>query len=193
VKRIGVLALQGGYAAHTDKLAELGHVAVEVRSESEIEQAEGLVLPGGESSVHLRLIARFGLAMPLCAFARSGRPILATCAGLILAARDVTSPVQQSFGLIDVGVVRNAYGRQRHSFEATADSGRLKLVFIRAPRITRVGAGVEVLATFRGEPILVQQANVTAATFHPELSGDLSIHRHVFGPATGESATLMRQ
>jgi 5'-phosphate synthase pdxT subunit len=179
--RVGVLALQGAYAAHESPLAALGHTAVQVRTAAELDAIDGLVLPGGESSVQLALIDRFGIASPLVAFARSGRPILAVCAGLILAARDVTSPEQKSFGFIDLGVKRNAYGRQMDSFEALSDDGKVPLVFIRAPRITRVGAGVEVLTTLRGEPILVREGCVTGAAFHPELTRDVSVHRAAFG------------
>jgi 5'-phosphate synthase pdxT subunit len=189
MKRIGVLAVQGGFAAHAQRLEELGHAACEVRTAPEIERADGLVLPGGESSAQLLLIGRFGLEAAIRALAGDGRPVLATCAGLILLAAGVTSPRQRSFGLIDIDVARNAYGRQRDSFEALADgAARLPLVFIRAPRIVRVGPGVEVLATLGGEPILVRQGNVTAATFHPELTDDARIHRGVFGVGEHDSA-----
>src|SRR5262249_22203111 len=123
--------------------------------------------------------------------AASGRPILATCAGLILAARRVTSPQQRSFGWMDITVARNGWGRQVDSFEAAADAtsmltageSPLPLVFIRAPRIVRVEADAEVLATLDGEPILIRQGNVTGATFHPELTSDLRVHRAVFSPS----------
>ena len=138
--RIGVLALQGGFAAHARRLEELGHRAFEARTARDVDGGDGLVLPGGESSAQLLLIERFGLEASIRALAASGRPVLATCAGLILLAARVTSPRQQSFGLIDIDVTRNAYGRQRDSFEATSDGAeRLPLVFIRAPRIVRVG------------------------------------------------------
>jgi 5'-phosphate synthase pdxT subunit len=180
VKRIGVLALQGAFAAHARPIEKLGHTAFEVRAPADLDLADGLVLPGGESSVHLALIDRFGLAEPLRAFARSGRPILAVCAGLILAARDVASPAQRSFGFLDVGVVRNAYGRQSQSFEATSDEGGLPLVFIRAPRIARVGESVDVLATLGGEPVCVREGHVVGAAFHPELTHSLTVHRAAF-------------
>ena len=183
--RIGVLALQGAYAAHARPLSELGLASFEVRAAEDLDQADGLILPGGESSAQLALIERFGLEKPLIAFARSGRPILAVCAGLIVAARGVTSPVQRSLGFIDLGVMRNAYGRQLDSFEAISDDGDLPLVFIRAPRITHVGAGVEVLATLRGDPVLAREAHVTAASFHPELTRSLYVHRSAFYGATG--------
>lgn len=187
MKRIAVLALQGGFAAHATALARLGHDVFEARTADDVARADGLVLPGGESSVQLLLIERFGLEESLRSFAASGRPILATCAGAILIATRVTSPDQRSFALIDIDVVRNAYGRQRDSFESTSDLDSraslqaLPLVFIRAPRIVRAGASVQILAALSGEPILVRQGNVTAATFHPELTADDRVHRDVFG------------
>jgi 5'-phosphate synthase pdxT subunit len=188
VKRIAVLALQGGFTPHARRLEELGQVAFEARTARDLENADGLVLPGGESSAQLLLIDRFGLEPAIRDLAKSGRPVLGTCAGLILLAAGVTSPRQRSFGLLDVDVARNAYGRQRDSFEATADGdARLPLVFIRAPRIVRVGPDVEVLAALTGEPILVRQDNVTAATFHPELTSDLRVHRAVFGEGERQS------
>jgi 5'-phosphate synthase pdxT subunit len=181
--RIGVLALQGGFAAHERALADLGHEPVPVRRPSELATVEGIALPGGESSTMLKLLDFSGLAGPLDAFVREGRPVLATCAGLILAARHVTNPAQRSFGWLDVSVSRNAWGRQLDSFEAVADEGQLPLVFIRAPRIVELGSDVEVLARFRGEPVMVRQGNVTGASFHPELTEDRTVHEAVFGRA----------
>lgn len=203
-RRVGVLALQGAFARHAAVLAALGHEPRLVRDASEFAELDGLVLPGGESTVQLELITRLGLERELRELARSGQPILATCAGLILIASRVEQPAQRSLGLLDVDVVRNAYGRQLDSFEGVSDaalpdpalpdpalpgdvaaspaaSSRLPLVFIRAPRITRVGPGAEVLARHRGEPVLVRERNVTAATFHPELTVDARVHRAVFG------------
>ncbi len=190
--RIGVLALQGGYRPHLEVLRKLGHCAAEVRNRSDFTGLEGLVLPGGETTAQLLLIDRYGLGESLDQVARAGMPILATCAGLILAARRVTRPAQRSMGWLDIAVERNAWGRQLDSFEAMTDAPvrwqpgekeglRLPLVFIRAPRITEVGPGAEVLATFEGEPILVRQGSVVGASFHPELTGDLSIHLALFG------------
>jgi 5'-phosphate synthase pdxT subunit len=160
----GILALQGGFAAHVE--ARGGGVLV--RNAEDFAAIDVLVLPGGESGVMLRLIERFGLRAALEAFYASGKPVVATCAGLILCAAKVERPRQESFGWIDVDVVRNGWGRQIDSFNADSDRGA-PLVFIRAPRITRVGSGVEVLDTFEGEPVHVRQRNVTAMTFHPEL------------------------
>lgn len=189
-RRVGVLALQGGFAAHTRALADIGVEPVLVREAAALDELDGLILPGGESTTHLKLIHRFGLAGPLDAFARSGRPMLCTCAGLILAARSVVEPAQPSFGWLDVEVARNAWGRQVHSFEAVSDApppGKapagdatpLSLLFIRAPRIRDVGR-TEVLATFEGEPIMVRQGAVVGATFHPELTADRRVHQRVF-------------
>jgi 5'-phosphate synthase pdxT subunit len=181
---IGVLALQGGFAAHGTMLRAIGCDVREVRTPHDLEGLSGLVLPGGESTTMLRLLG--DLEPALDEFVRAGHPVLATCAGLILAARTVTDPEQRSFGWIDVAVARNAWGRQVDSFSAADDAGT-PLVFIRAPRITSQGADVEVLATFEGEPILVRQGNRYGATFHPELTSDRRIHRRVFanGITTG--------
>jgi 5'-phosphate synthase pdxT subunit len=168
---VGVLALQGGFAAHGRALRDVGLEAREVRSPGELAALDGLVLPGGESTTQLRLIERHGLAGELEAFVASGRPVLATCAGLILAARS---------GWLDVEVERNAYGRQLESFEDLSDGDGRPLLFIRAPRIAALGSGAEVLARWRGEPVLVRTGAVTGAAFHPELTGDRSVHRLAF-------------
>jgi pyridoxal 5'-phosphate synthase pdxT subunit len=194
---LGVLALQGAFARHAQRLAERGHDVRLVRDARDFTGLGGLVLPGGESTVQLDLLARLGLEDKLVDMVRAGVPVLATCAGLILLARGVAHPAQRSFGLLDVDVARNAYGRQLDSFEASSDeawppagalgsasSGErspLPLVFIRAPRIERLGDRVEVLVRHRGEPVLVREGNITAATFHPELTSDPRVHDAVFG------------
>ena len=177
--KVGVLALQGAFALHAAALVRVGAEPVLVRSPRDLDGVGGLVLPGGESSVQLDLVACFGLRAALDALFGAGVPILATCAGAILVAREVVSPAQSSFGWIDVDVVRNGWGRQIDSAVAESDLGR-ELVFIRAPRIVRVGDGVEVLDRYRGEPVLVRQANVVAATFHPELGHHDDLHRALF-------------
>jgi 5'-phosphate synthase pdxT subunit len=180
--RIGVLAVQGAFARHADVLRTLSHDVSLVRDARDFDALEGLVLPGGESTVQLDLIGRLGLEARLRELIARGAPVLATCAGLILLAKTVEVPAQASFGVLDVDVTRNAWGRQLDSFEAQDDSeAGLPLIFIRAPRITRVGPGVEILARYRGEAVLVRERNVTAATFHPELSGDPRVHAAVFG------------
>jgi len=178
---IGVLALQGGFEPHVVALQALGHEVERVRYSRELATLEGLVLPGGESSTQLDLLGRSGLRRGVEALVHRGGAVLATCAGLILAAREVNGPQQESLGLLDVVVERNAFGRQLESFETRSDRRRLPLVFIRAPRITEVGVGTEVLETLDGEPILVREGNVVGATFHPELTGDLAVARIAFG------------
>lgn len=174
--RVGVLAIQGDFEAHRRALARLGVPALLVRKPSELEGLERLVLPGGESTAMLRGIERDGLEAPLSAFLASRRPVLATCAGTILLARRVTNPEQRSFGALDVDVQRNAYGTQLDSFETAADAASvfpgLRAVFIRAPRIVRLGVGVEILVRVNGNPVLVRAGAIWAATFHPELAED---------------------
>jgi pyridoxal 5'-phosphate synthase pdxT subunit len=173
---IGVLAIQGDFAVHAAALARLGATATAVRKPADLERVQALVLPGGESTAMLHGLARDGLERPLRVFVESGRPVLGTCAGLILLAAGVTKPVQRSFGALDVDVERNAYGTQLDSFRSLVDPGgafpELAAVFIRAPRIVRVGRGVEVLACVRADPVLVRAGAVWGAAFHPELGGD---------------------
>jgi 5'-phosphate synthase pdxT subunit len=179
--RLGVLALQGDFAAHAAALAELGCTAREVRDLEELAELDGLVLPGGESTTLLRLLGPVGVRA-LRAFAQRGGAILGTCAGLILLAREVRRPAQPSLGLLDVVVERNAYGRQVDSFSARGrwlgggDEG-MEMVFIRAPRIVACGPGVQVLATYGEDPVLVRQGRILGATFHPELTPDRRVHR----------------
>lgn len=180
---VGVLALQGDFAAHARALACAGVEAFAVRTARELERADALVLPGGESTAMLYGIARDGLEAPLRDAIAAGRPVLGTCAGAILLAREVTRPAQRSLGALDVSVERNAYGAQLDSFVCTAevdDPGSelagLECVLIRAPRITRVGAGVCVHARVKGDPALVSAGRVFAATFHPELTDDPRVY-----------------
>ena len=190
MKGIAVLALQGGFAAHGRKLAELGLESFEARKPEELDDAAGLVLPGGESTTLWKFFESAPWEEAIRRFAASGRPVLGTCAGAIVLAREVTNPPQKGLGVLDVAVERNAYGRQVDSFvgevEAPSLGGKLPAVFIRAPKIRRVGDGVEVLATREGEPVLVRQGNVVAATFHPELTPDTKVHDVAFAALTAE-------
>ncbi len=178
--RIGVLAIQGDYAAHAEALAESGAEPVEVRKPNQMAGLDGLILPGGESTTILKFLARLKFFEALEEFCHS-KPIFGTCAGAILLAREVRNPAQRSLGVLDAVVERNAYGRQIDSTILTAETalpgGPLEMVFIRAPRIVETGPGVEVLALRDGSPVLVRQGAVMAATFHPELSADRRVHR----------------
>jgi pyridoxal 5'-phosphate synthase pdxT subunit len=177
--RIGVLAVQGDVREHAGMLGRLGADVVEVRRPEELDEVEGLVLPGGESTAIGRLVRLAGLEEPL---GRFRGPMLGTCAGLILLAREASDavPGQPLLGLLDVAVRRNGYGRQVASFEAdlelAGEEGPLRGVFIRAPRITDRGPGVEVLAELDGSPVLVREGRILAASFHPELTGDTRVH-----------------
>jgi 5'-phosphate synthase pdxT subunit len=183
---IAVLALQGDFEAHRKALVEIECPSFEAKRPQDLAAAEGLILPGGESTTLWKFFEMEPWEEALAAFAASGRPILGTCAGAIVLAREVENPTQRALGLIDIGIERNAYGRQVDSFiadvEAPALGDPMPAVFIRAPRIRRTGQSVEVLGRHLGEPVLVRQENVVAATFHPELTPDRRLHRLVFGP-----------
>ncbi|HET7488200.1 MAG TPA: pyridoxal 5'-phosphate synthase glutaminase subunit PdxT [Acidimicrobiales bacterium] len=182
--KVGVLALQGDVAEHASALADCGAHVVEVRSPGHLAGVDGMVLPGGESTTISMLLQRAGLFEPLAERLAGGLPAFGTCAGMILLAADVLDgrPDQRSFAAIDVGVRRNAFGRQVQSFEADLEvaglaGGPLDAVFIRAPVVERVGPGVDVLAAVDGRPVLCRQGPVLVSSFHPELSGDLRLHR----------------
>jgi len=178
-KRVGILAIQGDVAAHAKALARVGAEAVTVRRAKELDGLDALILPGGESTTISKGLDRLGLYEPIEAFARAGRPVLGTCAGAILLAREVENHPVRSLGLVDVVAIRNAYGTQVDSFSAPAEAGAwtgMRCVFIRAPRLRRPGPDVEVLARHDGWPIAVRQQNVWATTFHPELTDDPRVH-----------------
>ena len=182
--KIGVLALQGAARAHAEVLADLGAEPVLVRTPEQLAGVEALVLPGGESTTMSMLLDSSGLFMPVRERLAGGMPAFGTCAGLILLATTVLDgrPDQRSFGVLDVVVRRNAFGRQVDSFEAALDvegvpGGPVPAVFIRAPYVESVGPSVSVLARVDDHPVLVRQGPVLAAAFHPELSGDLRLHQ----------------
>ena len=181
---IGVLALQGDFDAHARAVRAVGGEPVEIRTPGQLAAVRGLILPGGESTTLLRLVETYGFREAICDFPNGGGLLCGTCAGLILLAREVTEPSQQSLGLLDVSVRRNAYGRQVDSF---VETGMLRwnglapepaeMIFIRAPRITRIGPEVEVVGELNGEATFVRQDRVWGVTFHPELSEPSLIHR----------------
>jgi 5'-phosphate synthase pdxT subunit len=183
--KVGVLALQGDFEAHARALARAGADPVFVRTRAELDSVDGLVIPGGESTTMLKLLHEEDLYEPLVEFGRS-RPIFGTCAGAILMASEVSRPAQESLGLMDITVERNAYGTQIDSrvtrvepapeFAVRTRPGQLEAVFIRAPIIRRVGGNATVLASYNGDPVLVEQGRHLVSTFHPELTQDLRVH-----------------
>jgi 5'-phosphate synthase pdxT subunit len=179
--KVGILALQGDVSEHAQALTDLGADAVEVRTPEQLPAVDALVLPGGESTTMSKLLDSSELFEPIASRLAEGMPAFGTCAGMILLASEVLDgrPDQRSFGVIDLSVRRNAFGRQVDSFEAELDVdgvGRVPAVFIRAPYVERAGEGVEVLARVDDHPVLCRQGPVLVAAFHPELSGDLRLH-----------------
>ena len=185
MKTVGVLALQGDFAAHGAALARAGAAVVYVRERGQLAGLDGLVIPGGESTTMLKLLRYDGLFDALVEFGRR-KPVFGTCAGAILLASRVEGPAQESLGLMDFEIERNAYGRQVDSrvavlepeaeFQARTRPGKLEAVFIRAPVIRRVGDGAKGLAWYEGDPVLVENGAHLAATFHPELTRDPRVH-----------------
>jgi len=185
MKKVGVLSLQGDFAAHGAAVERAGALPVYVRERSQLGEIDGLILPGGESSTMLKLLHYENLFDDVVDYGRR-KPMFGTCAGAILMARDVTNPAQESLGLMDIEVERNAYGRQVDSrvveldaepeFEQRTSPGKLEAVFIRAPIIRRAGQGIHVLAEYAGDPVLIEQGQYLVATFHPELTKDARVH-----------------
>ena len=176
---IGVLAIQGDFDAHSKRLEELGAEVILVRKSEQLDEIDGLVIPGGESGAFLKILGTEGFAK-LREFVRL-KPTFGTCAGAIMLAREVTNPDQPGLGALDIRIRRNAYGRQLDSSiregETTLPGGAMEMVFIRAPRIEQAGPQVEVLARSGDDPVVVRQGKAMAATFHPELSNDPRVHR----------------
>jgi 5'-phosphate synthase pdxT subunit len=178
-KKVGVLALQGDFDAHEKALARAGAEPVQIRSAADLQQVDGLIIPGGESTTMMKLLEEEKLLEPLRDFGGE-HPIFGTCAGAILLAAEVTRPSQPSLGLMDIDVERNAYGRQLDSriarLRPEGSGAELEAVFIRAPKIRRVGRDAKVLAQYQGDPVLVEQGSHLVATFHPELTDDPRVH-----------------
>lgn len=190
--QIGVLAIQGSFAEHIEMLARIGVTAREVRTKEQLDQVDGLIMPGGESTTIGKLLKYYGLdeeikkrAAPhsLTPSLPNSLTLWGTCAGAILLAKDVEEPKPDILSLMDISIVRNAYGPQIESFETTVSipvikGGPVSAVFIRAPKITRVGKGVQVLGRHNDEPVIVQYNNLLASTFHPELTSDTRVHEY---------------
>jgi 5'-phosphate synthase pdxT subunit len=176
-KLVGILALQGDFEAHEKALETAGADTLQVRTAQQLDLVDALIIPGGESTTMLKLLGYMNLLEPLRSFA-AAKPVFGTCAGAILLANEVESPSQQSLGVIDMTIERNAYGRQIDSRVAKVnyDGSPLEAVFIRAPIIRRTGPGVRVLAEYQGTPVLIEQGKHLASTFHPELTGDSRVH-----------------
>ncbi len=180
---VGVLGLQGDFREHAMSVQRLNVECIVVKTADDLEKVHGLIIPGGESTTIGRLAKITGLADRIIARAKDGMPIYGTCAGMILLARKLLNyPDQYTFGLMDIAVERNAYGRQVESFEVLLDvptfGGKINAIFIRAPKIVEVGKNVKVLAEHENVPVLVQQDNLLASSFHPELSEDSTIHKY---------------
>jgi pyridoxal 5'-phosphate synthase pdxT subunit len=179
---IGILAIQGDYEAHAKMLDRVGVAHRYVRTAADLKGLDGIILPGGESTTHLKVMVEEGLFEPLKKFGVDGRAVYGTCAGAILLAREVHGPPQASLGLLDATVLRNGYGRQLasdvHMVHTKLREQPMEMVFIRAPIFESVGDGVSVLAEDAGHPVLVRQGNILASTFHPELTDDPTIHEY---------------
>jgi 5'-phosphate synthase pdxT subunit len=178
--KIGILAVQGDFAAHAAMLAGMGVESIEVRTPADLADCDGLILPGGESTTQLQFLREEGLDSAIRKFAADDKAIFGTCAGAILLASEVKNPQQDSLKLLDMTVLRNGYGRQVHSDVVVGPSilrkQPLEMVFIRGPVIERVGPDLEVLAEYAGKPVLVQKGRVMASAFHPELTSDTMVH-----------------
>ena len=183
--KVGILTLQGDFERHQHQIYLLGAIPVEVRLAEDLAELSALIIPGGESTTMSILLDRFNLRRPLMAFAQS-HPVYGTCAGMILLSKNIENNIStvKSLGLIDIDINRNGYGRQVHSFETELEfkyedtARKINVSFIRAPRVTRVGKGVMVLAEYRGYPVLVREKNILASSFHAELDDDTSVLKY---------------
>src|SRR5271169_6831549 len=194
--RVGILAVQGDFEAHAATLARVGADYVFVRTPRDLEGVDAVILPGGESTTQWKFLVEDGLDKSLLAHSARGGAIFGTCAGAILLAREVHNPAQDSLGLADITVIRNAYGRQlasevRHGLTSISPEP-IEMVFIRAPIIERVGPDVEVLAKSEGQPVLIRQSHILIATFHPELTSDNTVHEYFLRMARGDPAAVVQ-
>jgi pyridoxal 5'-phosphate synthase pdxT subunit len=194
--KVGILAVQGDFEAHAATLARIGVDHVFVRTPRDLEGVDAVILPGGESTTQWKFLVEEGLDKTLMAHAARGGAIFGTCAGAILLAKEVHNPAQQSLGLADITVIRNAYGRQlasevRHGSTAITPEP-IEMVFIRAPIIERVGPEVSVLAKSEGQPVLIRQGHILIATFHPELTNDTTVHEYFLRMARDHSNGHLR-
>lgn len=190
--KIGIVAIQGDYEAHGKMLERLGVAHPFVRTPADLAGLSGVILPGGESTTHLKVMREEGLFDALQRFAKNGGAFFGTCAGAILLAREVHNPAQDSLGLLDIAILRNGYGRQLasdvHMGATKLRKDPLEMVFIRAPIIESVGRGIEVLAEDAGHPVLIRQGRILAATFHPELTDDTTVHQYFLRQLNGQNA-----
>lgn len=185
-KSIGILALQGDVTLHQQSLRALGVEPILVKLPSQLNQLDGLIIPGGESTALLKLAEPIGMLSAITSFSKNGGSIFGTCAGAILLAKNVTHPAQFSLSLINIDIKRNGYGRQLDSAETSGEAAaelgnELPMTFIRAPRITKTGNNVDVLATYNSDPVLVRQGKILAATFHPELTDSHIVYNYWLG------------
>jgi len=192
--RIGVLAIQGSVLEHKEMLDRLGVESILVKRPEELDRIDGLILPGGESTTFLKILEGRGLFERLMEKIQRGLPVLATCAGVILLAKDIENyPEQKTLGVLDITVSRNAYGSQRESFVTYIDipvigEDRFEAIFIRAPQIKRVGEGVKVHSYFDDNPVFVEKTNIIGLTFHPELTEDIRIHKYFVKMCAGSTS-----
>ncbi|NUM79534.1 pyridoxal 5'-phosphate synthase glutaminase subunit PdxT [bacterium] len=190
MKKIGVLALQGDFEAHQKMLAKLSVESVQIRTSGQLDSVDGLIIPGGESTTLIKLMRAFDLIEPIREFHKKGKPIFGTCAGSILAAKNIRNSEQFRFGLIDITVERNGYGRQVNSFECDVATSLgpelMHAVFIRAPKIIQTGSSVEILAAYEDAPIAARENQVLVATFHPELTDDIRLHQFFIEKMVGK-------
>lgn len=189
LKKIGVLALQGDFDAHQKMLDRLSVQSLQIRTREQLNDIDGLIIPGGESTTLIKLMRAFDLIEPISQFYEKGKPIFGTCAGSILVAKNIQNSEQFRFGFIDTTVERNGYGRQVNSFECDVITSLgpepMHAIFIRAPKIVNTGSSVDIIATYEGSPIAARENKILVATFHPELTDDVRLHQYFMQKLVG--------